>query len=86
MLPKFAETSNPQRLGVIANRSTDIDDLTSSLEKGTQGIGNKEMKQIRMMMGYTQEITRARDIAKGKFDKEANEKDLVGRDRRGIEA
>jgi hypothetical protein len=86
MLPKFAETSNPQRLGVIANRATDIDDLTKSLEKGTQGIGDKQMKQIRMMMGYTSEITRARDQAKAKFDKEANEKDLVGRDRRGIEA
>ena len=85
MLPKFAETLNPQRLGLV-NRATDLDEFRQRLEQGASGISNKDIRQMKMAIDHTREIGKMREQAKANFDKEANEKDLVGRDRRGMEA
>lgn len=76
MFPKFAEEVRARRIGSI-NRGIDMNQLREQFKDTPAGL-----REIRMTM----KVAELRDAVRAKFDKEANEKDLVGRDRRGIEA
>lgn len=91
MLPKHAEEINAKRIGV--NRTVDVTSLRQSTalsdpqfaylkEKGLRGELARQLYSLKI----DEKIREVRDRVKSSFDKEANEKDLVGRDRRGIEA
>lgn len=77
MLPKHAEEVNAKRIGV--NRALD---LNEARERAAAQGGSDTIKQLRVMA----DIATAKREASQSFDREANEKDLVGRNRRGVEA
>lgn len=77
MLPKHAEELTSRRIAF--NRALDLNEARARAE--AQG-GSKELQQLRVMA----DISTARREASQSFDREANEKDLVGRNRRGVEA
>lgn len=77
MLPKHAEELSSKRIAF--NRALD---LNAARERAAAQGGSDTLKQLRVMA----EISTAKREATMAFDKEANEKDLVGRNRRGVEA
>ena len=77
MITKFAEELSSRRIGF--NRALD---LNAANERANAQGGGDVLKKLRVMA----EIATAKREAAQSFDKEANEKDLVGRNRRGVEA
>jgi len=77
MITKFAEELSSKRIGF--NRALD---LNAAKEKADAQGGSDTLKQLRVMA----DIATAKREAAQSFDREANEKDLVGRNRRGVES